>query len=265
MPVGLLYQLFHAAEHRGRDSTGVAYWDVDKAQNVVVKHAVTATLFTKFNAQYVSGAQRAPRGIAHTRRASPKMPVDNDNAHPFMYESYVFAHNGVVKNWQQLRDGALPTLEDQTKKDTLLQSKLDYMKRITTDSMILGPAIESRNFSPAVGALGLVWLHGEKIYAFRSKKELTSAVIKWNTEEKPKEENKLIVVASTWEIIALALSKLENVQYDADERILLENHLYEISDETVIDSGQLPVNSANQADKFTSTCVDGQLKDPVPA
>ena len=163
LPTGLLYQLLHAAEHRGRDSTGVAYWDEEAHQNFLVKHAVTAALFTKINAEYINQAQRSIRGIAHTRRASPKMPVNNDNAHPFMYESWVFAHNGAIKNWKELKEATIAKLEKEVEADPTLKHKLAYIKGITTDSMILGPAIEATNFAPVIGSMGLIWLYADRV------------------------------------------------------------------------------------------------------
>ena len=249
MPVGLLYQLFHAAEHRGRDSSGVAYWDSDLEQNFIVKHAVTASLFTKVNSNYVNSAQRSARGIAHTRRASPRMPVDNENAHPFMYGSYVFAHNGSIKNWQVLKKDIIDQLGKSSANDAA--TKLEFISKANTDSMILGPAIEARNFKDVVGCMGLAWLYGEKLYAFRSKKELTSANITWNISG-DRVVHQLTVVASTWEIIEESLAKLQNIRYDAVEGIMHENRVYEINPGSSVDTGLVAVSSHNSADSFTS-------------
>lgn len=249
--MGLLHQLFHAAEHRGHDSSGVAFWDDELGQNYLVKHAVTASLFTKINSDHVNRAQRATRGIAHTRRASKNMPINNANAHPFMYGSYVFAHNGTVKNWKTLRDETAARLEKEAKCDQALENKLAYIKQITTDSMILGPAIEASDFSPCIGSFGLVWLYGNKLYAFRSKKELTSANVVW-TVEGQKEEHNLTIVASVWDIIETALAKLANIQYDAVETLLKENTLYSVETGSVNEIGPVPVNQANATDQFTS-------------
>jgi predicted glutamine amidotransferase len=255
MPTGLLFQLLLAAEHRGRDSTGIAYWDETAQQNYLVKHAVTAALFTKINGEYITEAQRSVRGIAHTRRASPKMPINNDNAHPFMYESWVYAHNGAIKNWKELREATIAKLEKEVQTDPTLELKLQYIKKITTDSMILGPAIEALNFTPAVGAMGLVWLYANQVFAFHSKKELTAANIVWNYEDS-KEINSLTISASTWEIIDVALHKTKNIKFDAEESILKENTLYELKVGQVVDAGPVPVNKANEVDQFSSK-VDG--------
>ena len=251
MPTGLLFQLLLAGEHRGRDSTGVAYWDDNTQQNYLVKHAVTASLFTKINADYITEAQRAVRGIAHTRRASPRMPINNENAHPFMYESWVYAHNGAIKNWKELREATILKLEKEVEKDASLEPKLNYIKKITTDSMILGPAIEAMNFTPAIGAMGLVWLYANQVFAFRSKKELTAANVVWNYADS-KEIHSLTIVASTWEIIDVALHKTKNIKFDAEESILNENTLYELKVGAVVDSGPVPVNKANEVDQFSS-------------
>jgi predicted glutamine amidotransferase len=254
MPTGLLYQLLHSAEHRGKDSTGVAFWQKDIGKNFIVRHAVSATTFTKINSAHVASAQKAVRGIAHTRRASPRMPINNENAHPFTYESWVFAHNGVVRNWVELRQAAMTNLEKQVVDEPKLQSKMDYVKKITTDSMILGPAIESNDFTPVIGCMGLVWLRGDKVFAFRSKKELTAAKVIWQEENKENaKEHSLTLVASTWNIIENSLARLSNCIYEAEEIIMKENELYELYPNEVASIGQLPVNAQNQSDKFTST------------
>ena len=217
LPTGLLYQLLHAAESRGRDSTGVAYWDAELGQNMLVKHAVTAASFTKVNSKYVDTAQRSISGIAHTRNASPKMPIDNDNAHPFLYETWVFAHNGVVRNWRTLKTHYLEQFVTEAINDPGLESRVDYLK---------GPAIESMDFTSVHGALGLVWLHGQKAYAFRSKKELTAARVEWNYASST-EIHETVLVASTWGIIEKALAAIKNVKYDADEIITADHATWE--------------------------------------
>jgi len=46
-------------------------------------------------------------GVAHLRWASPGLPVELSNAHPFLHERYAFAHNGGIYPFERL-DEILP-------------------------------------------------------------------------------------------------------------------------------------------------------------
>lgn len=107
LPKGLLTELLREGEDRGRDSTGIAYRGVNTnghPANFNCRHALNAKKFVVENGDSMSRARRSLRGIGHTRRASPGMPIDNYNAHPFVFYRCFFAHNGKIVNWVELRD-----------------------------------------------------------------------------------------------------------------------------------------------------------------
>jgi glutamine amidotransferase len=49
--------------------------------------------------------------IAHVRRATVAAP-SLENTHPFVHGRWLFAHNGTVRNFDQVRERLLPALDD---------------------------------------------------------------------------------------------------------------------------------------------------------
>jgi hypothetical protein len=190
--------------------------------------------------------QKSEQGIAHLRKASPRMPINSNTAHPFIYKSTVYAHNGIARNWLDL-------LEKLAHSATAAGDKplQDYLSKASTDSMVLGPFIESRDFSTVNGALGLVWMTGKDAYAFHACKELAAAQVTWNYAG-TKERHTFSLVVSTFDIIAKALAATPGIKYDAVEIILAENVLYSVSQAGIEDQGKLPVSGLNSKDAFSS-------------
>lgn len=243
LPIGLLFQLMQESEFRGRDSTGIAYL-LENGQNFTFKQAVTATQFIRINGTKIAEIQKSPQGIAHTRNASKGMPINNSNAHPFIFKSYVFAHNGKIQNWREIQ-----AAHAAAKTGDAYENK--FMATAATDSLLLGPMIEHQDFSEAIGSMGLAWLRGKEAYAFRSKKELTGAVVTWNYENSG-ESHKLLLVSSLWEIIVASLARTNNIRYDAISHPFEENNLYRFSSGEFENLGKRPTNSRNATDAYTS-------------
>lgn len=80
------------------DGWGVAYYLAD-APHIVksVQTAINDNLFTR-----VSGIVSSQTVIAHLRKATVGQ-LSIINTHPFQYGKWVFAHNGNLKNFDQLR------------------------------------------------------------------------------------------------------------------------------------------------------------------
>lgn len=315
MPKGLLSKLLVQAESRGKDSVGMAY-RVD-GKNVCYRHAVPAREFVTSSEKLVGEARRSLRGLAHTRRASPNMPVDNANAHPFGFWKYFFAHNGRITNWQELKnalviryqtayedalaalgqlsidraavDAALAhavTPVDKDKRPAGLDDNLtmlkaipgydalyaaaycvDYARKITTDSMVLGPYIDTRDLSGVVGCMGLVWMRGNSVYAFRHGKEATAATIVWKylspKANEPSGDQVVTVVASTQEIISLALAAMDSkvVEFSFSFFDFPENTVFRIEPSGLETEGQIPVNQVVVEDAWSS----GRVETATPA
>lgn len=264
MPKGLLTHLLVEAETRGRDSVGIAFRSEN--QTVAYRHAVPSSVFVKRSSAHVGEARRSQSGIAHTRRASRGMPIDNVNAHPFIFQKFVFAHNGKIDNWKELKAAGVTKYEAEAKAATTPEAKaaaealVTYYKGVTTDSMILGPYISARNFTDVTGCMGLVWIQKNSVYAFHSAKELSCATLKWNyTTGEDTSTHELCVVASTSKILGTAIGKMKDVASTYDFVALDENRVYRIEENGPVDEGAIPVNPANHADAFTSAELDEAL------
>ena len=55
------------------------------------------------NLRELSAQIRSPLFLAHVRAASPGMPVQQTNCHPFRHGKWLFVHNGYVADWPHLR------------------------------------------------------------------------------------------------------------------------------------------------------------------
>lgn len=258
LPKGFLTSLIIAAEVRGRDSVGIAWRDEEAKKIMINKRACSPRQFAEDCQATIGDARRTAIGIGHTRRASPGMPVDGLNAHPFIYKGAVFAHNGKVDNWKALRDGGLaPVLEGQG----ATEDEKAAIRNAATDSIVIGPLIKAEDFTQMTGCAGLVWMQKDKAYCFRTQKELTSAVLEW-TEDAVAQ--RVCIVCSTLDIVKAAVEKtkaLKNTAYALVEQPLDENTLYEIRQTGCASHGARRVNPANHADAFTSHVADGTLNE----
>ena len=272
LPKGLLTSMLLQAEKRGHDSTGIAY-RLD-GQNKSVREAVPASKFVsgRENSSLLSQARRSLRGIAHTRRASPNMPVDHRNAHPFPFWRYFFAHNGRIVNWPDVKETLIDhyTMElngadinnDVERIKTArycleyCQGKLvdgAYIGGITTDSMVIGPYINGRDFSSLVGCMGLAWMIKNQVYVFRYAKEVVGVNIIWQGSE-DKQCHLLTLAASTYEIIYESLSRVDGLESHIVEHELTEGVVYRLEPTGFVQEGLALVNAPIE-DEFSSETV----------
>lgn len=288
VPKGVMTKLFIESEHRGKDSTGVAFRVSGK--NVAYRQAVPARIFVSENTKNMGDARRSLRGIAHTRRASPGMPINNQNAHPFGFWKYFYAHNGSIKNWREIKDVLAvhykKLVEDAfQKKDmeafkahayyydyctgitpTMRGDDLEYLdnpkhKGITTDSMVLGPYIEARDFRSVVGCMALVWLKGENVYTFRWAKEAVAANIIWSYKEKTDDDeagqdHMVTIVASTQKILEDAFNAIKDkVDFQMEVKEFDAGRVFRLEPTGLVDEGAVPVDQPVE-DRFSSETVD---------
>jgi predicted glutamine amidotransferase len=80
------------------DGWGVAY--VDSADVGVRRSTACAATDPLFHE--VAGSVASPAGVAHLRWASPGLPVQLCNAHPFRHGQTAFAHNGLIQPFDRL-------------------------------------------------------------------------------------------------------------------------------------------------------------------
>jgi len=241
LPPRLLDRLMCESEVRGRDSTGLAFRT--EKSTVIYRQVIRPRSFVKLNRVALAEASRSACGIAHARRASRGMPVNVDNAHPFSYRRVFFAHNGRIRNWEELKKGLS---ESPDKYD------VKYSDRVTTDSMVLGPHIVHRDFARPEGCMGLVWLDHGNAFALRTAKELEIALIKWKFG---RDSGSVCIAASTEAIILNAVKKLA-LKPDITFYKVNEGVVYQLTENGPLDHGSVEVNANNSEDAFTSSVAN---------
>ncbi|MCB0341429.1 MAG: glutamine--fructose-6-phosphate transaminase (isomerizing) [Pseudobdellovibrionaceae bacterium] len=116
-PKDVIINGLKALEYRGYDSAGVAILDGDQFKRVRAQGKLT-NLKEKLKTQVFSGHL----GIGHTRWATHGAPSER-NAHPHCVKGISIVHNGIIENYQELRD-ELPNAEFQSDTDSELVAHL---------------------------------------------------------------------------------------------------------------------------------------------
>lgn len=86
---------------RGGDSCGV--WDGKRTVNWERKISDGKGKFINFAKTYHIDT-KSLTVLGHTRKASPGIFVDEENAHPFVFSRIIGTHNGVIRNTKELAD-----------------------------------------------------------------------------------------------------------------------------------------------------------------
>lgn len=128
-------------EDRGTDSTGLAYLKSNEiiVEKIAERAAVALNLSLR---KAVTEAALSGMFIGHTRLAT-KGTICSANAHPFLIDGIVFAHNGIIGNDKDFGD-------------------------YTVDSMSLIHGIKAKDFSKYRGCIALIWIEAGKLQAYRS-------------------------------------------------------------------------------------------------
>lgn len=139
---------------RGKDSSGVGWYNEERSQLDFRK--ITGDPVVQFNvalSEFIDLAAASGNLIAHTRQATTGA-VNNDNAHPFLIDQILFAHNGIISNYEKFG-----------------------VYQVDSQALIHG--IKKKDFSEYRGSIALIWMEEKgKINVFRQGNPLFRGLLK---------------------------------------------------------------------------------------
>src|SRR5947207_5225585 len=98
---GQIFEALKRLEYRGYDSAGIAVLENGSVERVRAQGKL-GNLKAKMNGNHFTGTT----GIGHTRWATHGAPNET-NAHPHIAGDVVIVHNGIIENFQRLKDELL--------------------------------------------------------------------------------------------------------------------------------------------------------------
>lgn len=154
-------------EYRGYDSAGIAYLDGNNIDIVKSKGKIS-NLEEKLNMNFESNL-----GIGHTRWATHGVPSEV-NAHPHEVENVVLVHNGIIENYQELRNKIGYDYKSETDSEVLC-SLINSIYKKTNDK--LKTLMEFQKEVRGSYALGIIFKDDkEHLYAVRKDSPLIVAI-----------------------------------------------------------------------------------------
>lgn len=153
-------------EYRGYDSSGIATYN--GGLHIVKAQGKITNLEEKLSQNPIDGTM----GIGHTRWATHGEPSDS-NAHPHqsMHGEFVLIHNGIIENYQQLKESLLEkgyTFKSETDTEVLV-NWIEYIYLKYKDELAIEDVL-CKAFKSVHGAFGIVMINKdqpEKLFATR--------------------------------------------------------------------------------------------------
>lgn len=137
-------------ESRGDDSAGIGWQEGHKL--LIEKVAISPLVaYPHILQDSILQASKSSAMIGHTRQVTTGS-VTNDNAHPFILDGIIFAHNGIIQNYEKFGKYAV-------------------------DSMSLIHGILKKDFSKYEGPIALVWIEAGRLHAYRKGNPLFRGIL----------------------------------------------------------------------------------------
>jgi glucosamine--fructose-6-phosphate aminotransferase (isomerizing) len=146
----LLVEALKRLEYRGYDSAGVA----TLVNGHIYRRRAQGKL-VNLEAKLVEKPLRGTIGIGHTRWATHGKPSER-NAHPIATDRVAVVHNGIIENFQELKDELLAegrTFDSDTDTEVVAQLLTSYLEQQMSPEEAMGKAMERLRGAFALVAL----------------------------------------------------------------------------------------------------------------
>ena len=216
-------------EYRGYDSAGIAFLN-DNQINIIKKQGRLINLEKEIDNKYYSNL-----GIGHTRWATHGV-ANEINAHPHNVGDITLIHNGIIENYEGLRDELINHgYQIDTENDTKIAcAYIDYLYKSNHD-MLKTLSMLKEKFKGSY-ALGILVNGSDKLYAIRKDNPLIVGV-----------SNDGNYIAS--DVFAILNETNKYIVLDNNEVVILDNKVNVYNDGVLVDKKILTFN--HKADEIT--------------
>lgn len=217
-------------EYRGYDSAGIAFLN-DNQINIIKKQGRLINLEKEIDNKYYSNL-----GIGHTRWATHGV-ANEINAHPHNVGDITLIHNGIIENYEGLRDELINHgYQIDTENDTKIAcAYIDYLYKSNHD-MLKTLSMLKEKFKGSY-ALGILVNGSDKLYAIRKDSPLIIGV-----------SNDGNYIAS--DVFAILNETNKYIVLDNNEVVILDNKINVYNDGVLVDKKILTFNhKANEITK----------------
>ena len=217
-------------EYRGYDSAGIAFLN-DNQINIIKKQGRLINLEKEIDNKYYSNL-----GIGHTRWATHGV-ANKINAHPHNVGDITLIHNGIIENYEGLRDELINHgYQIDTENDTKIAcAYIDYLYKSNHD-MLKTLSMLKEKFKGSY-ALGILVNGSNKLYAIRKDSPLIIGV-----------SNDGNYIAS--DVFAILNETNKYIVLDNNEVVILDNKINVYNDGVLVDKKILTFNhKANEITK----------------
>lgn len=217
-------------EYRGYDSAGIAFLN-DNQIKIIKKQGRLMNLEKEIDNKYYSNL-----GIGHTRWATHGV-ANEINAHPHNVGDITLIHNGIIENYEGLRDELINHgYQIDTENDTKIAcAYIDYLYKSNHD-MLKTLSMLKEKFKGSY-ALGILVNGSDKLYAIRKDSPLIIGV-----------SNDGNYIAS--DVFAILNETNKYIVLDNNEVVILDNKINVYNDGVLVDKEVLTFNhKANEITK----------------